>query len=242
VWERSDPPLDQAREGMTMGRRRRAEVIDEGTVGIFHITSRCVRQAFLCGEHVGDEKDYSHRRGWIEERVRFLASVFLIDILGFGVMSNHCHYILRNRPDLVSRLTDREIALRIWRLRYETDTLDPSQRRQRRRRAERRLAAIQAMSRDTKLIASHRQRLSSISWFMSSLNHRIACRANHEDGVTGRFWEGQISLPTAAQRGASAGRHGVRRLESDPRRVSRPSGGQYLHFRVPPGPCRPRPP
>jgi REP element-mobilizing transposase RayT len=177
---------------MAMGRRRRAEVIDESKVGIFHITSRCVRQAFLCGEHAGDEKDYSHRRGWIEERVRFLASVFLVDILGFGVMSNHCHYILRNRPDLISRLTDRELAQRIWRLRNETDTLDPSQRRRRRRRAERRLAAIEAISRDTELIATHRQRLSSISWFMSSLNYRIACRANHEDGVTGRFWEGRF--------------------------------------------------
>ncbi len=176
---------------MTMGRLNRTEVIDETQVGIYHALNRCVRRGHLCG-HDGN-KDYSHRRQWIEDRIRFLASTFLIDILGFGVMSNHFHTVLRNRPDLVERLSDQEIAARIWRLKHETDASDPSQRRQRRRQRERKLAQIQALLADTEQIATYRQRLSSISWFMRYLNQSIAYRANREDDVSGRFWEGASS-------------------------------------------------
>ncbi|MCR9200838.1 MAG: transposase, partial [Planctomycetaceae bacterium] len=55
-----------------------------------------------------------YRRQWIRNRFEFLAGIMGIEVLGFAVMSNHFHIILRNRPDVVDSWSNEEVARR-WR-------------------------------------------------------------------------------------------------------------------------------
>jgi hypothetical protein len=81
-----DPPLHCHTQAMT---RPRTELIALEATPWYHVVSRCVRRAFLCGQDHASGQNYEHRRGWIEARLRQLAGVFAIDIAAYAVMSNH---------------------------------------------------------------------------------------------------------------------------------------------------------
>jgi len=100
-------------------------------------------------------------------------------------MSNHIHVVLRNRPDLTAQWTDEEVVLRWWRQHPLRRNADGSP-------AEPEPQEIAALLADTEALVEHRRRLSSISWWMRSLCEPIARRANREDRVTGRFFEGRF--------------------------------------------------
>ena len=99
-----------------MPRALRSIVIDEDSVGTYHCIQRCVRRSFLCGEDSVSGKSYEHRKRWIQERLKFLAEVFGVEVLAFAIMSNHIHLVLRNRPDVVKSWSDLEVAKRWWKL------------------------------------------------------------------------------------------------------------------------------
>ena len=99
-----------------MARVSRREVLADGEVQVVHCINRCVRRAFLCGRDPFTGTDYEHRRDFIRKRMEFLASVMGVEVLGYAVMSNHFHVILRNRPDVVSGWSDEEVAQRWWKL------------------------------------------------------------------------------------------------------------------------------
>ena len=70
-----------------MARLARGDVFDPGEVAVAHCINRCVRRCFLCGHDPISGKNYEHRKRWLEERFRFLAGCFGIDVLGFAILS-----------------------------------------------------------------------------------------------------------------------------------------------------------
>ena len=165
-----------------MARVNRREVLSEGEIQVVHCVNRCVRRGFLCGVDELTGKNYEHRRQWMRNRLEFLAGIFAVDVLGFSVMSNHLHVILRSRPDVVKTWSDEEVARRWWNLFPQRRNKDGSP-------AEPADTDLNQLMADAKVLAELRSRLSSISWFMRCTSEVIARMANAEDECTGRFWE-----------------------------------------------------
>ena len=167
-----------------MARAVRNEVIDESQVGVYHCINRCVRRAFLCGQDPVSGRNFDHRKVQIQQRLEMLAGQFGIDVLGFTIMGNHLHVVLRNRPDVVANWSDEEVARRWW-------NLFP-QRRDEHGQAAKPKPHELAMLCVKEALEQRRARLSSLSWFMRCLCEGIARQANREDECTGRFWEGRF--------------------------------------------------
>jgi REP element-mobilizing transposase RayT len=168
-----------------MARVNRREVLSEGEIQVVHCVNRCVRRGFLCGLDQLTGKNYEHRRQWMRNRLEFLAGIFAVDVLGFSVMPNHLHVILRSRPDVVKTWSDQEVARRWW-------SLFPKRRNEDGSPAEPADTDLNHLTADVKTVAELRARLASISWFMRCTSEVIARLANAEDECTGRFWEGRF--------------------------------------------------
>ena len=93
-----------------MARQNRADIFDPREVTVLHCIQRAVRRAMLCGVDPISGKSFEHRRQWIRDRLEELAGIFGIDVLGFAIMGNHLHVILRNRPDVVKPWSDEQVA------------------------------------------------------------------------------------------------------------------------------------
>jgi REP element-mobilizing transposase RayT len=150
----------------------------------YHCISRCVRRAFLCGSDPLTGFDFEHRRQWIVDRIKLLSSVFAVDLCAFAVMSNHYHVVLRVNQDKVKQWSDEEVISRWKRIFSGPPIMHEFLMNASLTRAELKCVAD--------LIATWRERLSDLSWFMRCINEPIARMANREDHCTGRFWEGRF--------------------------------------------------
>ncbi len=162
----------------------RSQLISYRDTPYYLITSRCVRRAFLCGEDPLTQKNYEHRRQWIEDRIRLLSSLFSLEICASVIMSNHIHLVLKAIPDEAIDWTEEEVVRR-WLSLFRGPLI-----------AHRYLSGelTSQVEKETisSLIECWRQRLTDISWFMKCLNEPIARQANKEDRCTGHFWEARF--------------------------------------------------
>ncbi|WP_019026800.1 hypothetical protein [Colwellia piezophila] len=78
----------------------------------YHICSRTVRKAFLCGVDKEAGISFEHRRTWIEKRILQLFQVFSIDICAHAVMHNHLHLVLHVDRDKVKNWSTGEMLER----------------------------------------------------------------------------------------------------------------------------------
>jgi REP element-mobilizing transposase RayT len=165
--------------------RPRKALISLADTLYYHITSRCVRRAFLCGVDHYSGQSYDHRRQWVVDRIRLLSSLFAIDVCAYAVMSNHYHLVLKLCPEQLETLSDDQIMDR-WCALFKGPLLV-----QRYRSGE----SLSSPERSTvsDIVNVWRIKFASISWFMRCLNQPIARQANREDKCTGKFWESRFT-------------------------------------------------
>ncbi len=164
--------------------RPRKVLISLADTPYYHVISRCVRRAYLCGVDHYSGQNYEHRRQWVVDRIRLLSSLFAIDVCAYAVLSNH-HLLLKLCPEQLDCLSDDQIMDR-WCALFKGPLLV-----QRYRGKE----ALSAPELETvgDIVKVWRTKLSSISWFMRCLNQPIARQANLEDKCTGKFWESRFT-------------------------------------------------
>ena len=160
----------------------------------YHICSRTVRKAFLCGVDKETGVSYEHRRTWLEKRIFQLSQVFAIDICAHAVMYNHLHLVLYVDVGQLKTWSTAEVLSRWHQLFKGTHLTKKYQQNQFLDKFQ--LAMVESTA------AIYKQRLMDISWFMRSLNEPIARQANKEDKCTGHFWEGRFKSQALLDEGA----------------------------------------
>ena len=155
----------------------RGLLVDPEVTRYYHCISRCVRRAFLCGE------GFEHRKQWIEERLQLLAESFAISVCGFAILDNHLHVLVRLDAEQAAGWSEEEVVRR-WLRVYPPKELREAESQQAN-------AWVQGQLAKRKKVATMRERLTQLGWFMKALKEPLARLANKEDGCKGTFWEGR---------------------------------------------------
>jgi len=172
----------------------RSQQISLSDTPYYHICSRTVRKAFLCGVDTETGVSFEHRRHWIEKRIFQLSQVFSIDICAHAVMHNHLHLVLHVDSEQVKKWSTLDVLTRWHKLFKGTHLTKKYQHNSPLDKYELEMVEETAMA--------YKQRLIDISWFMRSLNEPIARQANKEDKCTGHFWEGRFKSQALLDEGA----------------------------------------
>jgi hypothetical protein len=170
--------------------RPRSEQVCVTDTPWYHVVSRCVRRAFLCGEDRFTGRNFDHRRGWIEARVRQLSAVFAVDVAAYAVMSNHYHIVLRLDPGRAEAWAEEEV-LRRWTALFSGPMLV----RRYLDEAQRPTLSAAECGRVREWAETYRARLADLSWYMRVLNETIARQANAREAWAIPFaWADYLDL------------------------------------------------
>ena len=150
----------------------------------YHIVSRCVQGAFLCGRDPRTGRDCSHRKQWLVDRIKLLACCFAVEVYAYCIMSNHFHLVARHDPLARWRWSDEEVARR-W-----VDAFPPKEKGE--VVEERKAEARELLLGDADRLFRARCTLGSLSDFMKHLKQPIARRANEESGTKGHFHDSRF--------------------------------------------------
>src|SRR5271157_1456914 len=156
----------------------RTHLVDPSVTRWYHCVTRCVRWAFLLGEGMHD------RKSWIEHRLEELAEIFAVAVAGFAILDNHLRLLVRQDPDVARGWSDEDVVRRWGRLFPPRDKA-------------RQVAPVsdewvQARLKDARWVATARDRLQSLSWFMKCLKEPLSRMANRDENVRGAFFEGRF--------------------------------------------------
>ena len=164
-----------------MPRPNRSLTFVPSEIAYVHTMLKACRNLYLLGMDRKKRRKLLHRRQWFYQRIERLSRYMGIDLLGFSLMDNHTHFLLRSRPDVVATWDDREVATR-WltmcpkrRKKVKVNgvvTYEPIPPTE---------AEIEEEMKDQKRVTELRSRLSDISWWMRLLAQVIAQKANRED-------------------------------------------------------------
>ncbi len=164
-----------------MPRQNRSLTFVPSEIAYVHTMLKACRNLYLLGMDRKKRRKLLHRRQWFYQRIEHLNSYMGIDLLGFSLMDNHTHFLLRSRPDVVATWDDREIVTR-WL------TMCPKHRKKVKVNGVVTYqpipptdAEIEQEMKDQKRVTELRSRLSDISWWMRLLAQVIAQKANRED-------------------------------------------------------------
>ena len=164
---------------MTVARKHQICVED---TPYYHIVSRCVRRAFLCGKDSVSGRSFEHRRKWLVDRIKFVTSIFDIDVCSYAIMSNHFHIVLRV-GDTSKWPANR--VLMAWENLYSLPLLCD-------RYLKGEISTEAELKKVKDYVDEYRSRLMSVSWYMKAINEHVARMANSEDKCTGHFWESRF--------------------------------------------------
>ncbi|MEQ9411494.1 MAG: hypothetical protein RIK87_27515, partial [Fuerstiella sp.] len=82
-----------------MSRVARKEVFSPDEIAVVHTSNSTTRRCFLLGDDPLTGQNYDHRKHWMNDRLKWLASWFGIDLLCHTILSSRFDLVLRSRPD-----------------------------------------------------------------------------------------------------------------------------------------------